>query len=376
MKLTAKVKLLPTPEQRQFLLQTLETANAACDWMSARAWEKRTFGAFSLHKIVYAEARERFDLSAQMVVRLIAKVGDAYKLDKKSQRTFRPRGAISYDSRILTWRTQKQRVSIWTMAGRTEIPYAAGQRQLELLEHQQGESDLCYIGGQFYLFTTCDIEEPAPIDVEGVLGVDLGIVNIAVTSDGDTHTSETIERNRQRMNRLRAQLQRKGTRSAKRHLKKLRGRQARFQADVNHVISKRIVSCAERTNRAVAIEDLTGIGKRTRVKGKDNRAKRSNWSFFQLRAFLGYKARMIGVPLIAVDPAYTSQRCSECGHTERANRRNQAEFQCVSCGFSGNADHNASLNIAWAAVNPPIVPSILGKSPSQVQAAGLVPAVN
>jgi putative transposase len=87
MKLTAKVKLLPTPEQRQFLLQTLETANAACDWMSARAWEKNTFGAFSLHKIVYAEARERFDLSAQMVVRLIAKVGDAYKLDKKSPTT-------------------------------------------------------------------------------------------------------------------------------------------------------------------------------------------------------------------------------------------------------------------------------------------------
>ncbi len=371
MKLTAKVKLLPTPEQRQFLLQTLETANAACDHISLLAWQSRVFGTFKLQGMVYAAVRDRFDLTAQMVVRLVAKVADAYRLDKKSQRTFKPRGAISYDSRILKWFTDKRRVSIWSIAGRLDIPYLAGQRQLELLAHQQGESDLCYVGGSFYLFATCDVEEPAPIDVEGVVGVDLGVVNIAVTSDGDTHTSETIERNRERQQRLRTQLQRKGTRSAKRHLKQLAGRQRRFQTDTNHVISKRIVSCAERTKRAIAVENLTGIGSRTRVKGKANRAKHSNWAFAQLRQFLEYKARLAGIPVVLINPAYTSQRCSACGHTERANRRNQAEFCCISCGFCDGADHNASLNIALAAVIRPIVTGETGFVPPQLQATRL-----
>ena len=88
MKLTAKIKLLPTPEQRQSLLQTLERANAACDWISRVAWEKRVFHKLALQKVCYYEVRAQFALTAQIVVRALGKVADGYKLDKQVQRSF------------------------------------------------------------------------------------------------------------------------------------------------------------------------------------------------------------------------------------------------------------------------------------------------
>jgi IS605 OrfB family transposase len=123
----------------------------------------------------------------------------------------------------------------------------------------------------------------------------------------------------------------------------------------NHHISKRLVAKAERTKRAIALEDLTGIRTRARVKGPQQRARHSNWAFGQLRQFIGYKAQRAGVAVSFVDPAYTSQRCSACGHTERRNRKSQAEFCCVVCTHQLPADYNAAINIEWAAVNRPMV---------------------
>ncbi|MGQ9905228.1 MAG: RNA-guided endonuclease InsQ/TnpB family protein, partial [Anaerolineae bacterium] len=147
-----------------------------------------------------------------------------------------------------------------------------------------------------------------------------------------------------------------GSLSAKRHLRKLAGRQHRFQKDVNHQISKRLVAKAQRTNRAIALEELMGIRARTRARGAEQRARHSNWSFAQLRAFIEYKARLAGVPVVLVDPKHTSQQCARCGHIEKANRRNQSEFLCRACGHTAHADVNAAQNIAKRAeVMPPIV---------------------
>jgi IS605 OrfB family transposase len=355
MKLTAKVKLLPDAEQRAYLLQTLERANAACDYISAWAWEAKVFSPFKLQKLVYVDVRQRFDLSAQVVIRLLSKVCDAYKLDKQTMRQFRKHGAIAYDSRIVSWYTDKQRVSIWSVGGRLNIPYQLGERQHELLQYQQGESDLVFSRGEFYLLATCDIPDPTEQETDAALGVDLGVTNLATTSDGDIQTSATIERNRQKQQRLRTALQKRGSLSAKRHLRKLAGRQRRFQTDVNHQISQRLVESAARTHRAIALEDLTGIRSRTRAKGADQRARHSNWAFAQLRQFVTYKAKMRGIPVRLVDPRYTSQRCFACGHIERANRKSQSLFSCCACGHTAHADVNAANNLAWAAVIQPIV---------------------
>lgn len=359
MKLIAQVRLYPTKDQHAALKQTLERANAACNHISARAFEARVFHRYGMQSLTYYEVKDRFGLSAQMVIRCLAKVADAYHLDRKVQRTFKPLGSIAYDDRILSWKLDRQEVSIWTLDGRQTIPFGAGTRQLELLAARQGETDLVFWNGMFFLLATCEIPDPEPRNVETALGVDLGVTNIATTSDGEIMTSEPVEANRQRQQRLRSDLQARGSLSAKRHLRKLAGRQRRFQKDINHQISKRLVEEAQRTNRAIALEDLTHIRARTRARGADQRARHSNWSFAQLRQFIDYKARLAGIPVILVNPKYTSQQCACCGHTEKANRRSQSDFLCRACGHAAHADVNAAKNIAVRAeVMPPIVSDV------------------
>lgn len=359
MKLIAQVRLYPNEEQKQLLKRTLEQANALCNVMSEYAWEQKIFGAFKLQKLSYKEMREISGLTAQMVIRCYSKVADAYKLDKETKRNFRKYGAIAYDRRILRWYIDKQTVSIWSVGGRLNVSYRAGAHQRALLKSQKGESDLVYSKGKnsFYLLAVCDLPDPVEQTTEGVLGVDFGVVNLAVDSDEEIHTSEPIERNRRKTQGLRTQLQKRGSLSAKRHLRKLAGRQRRFQKDTNHVISKRLVEIAQRTNRAIGLEDLTGIRSRTRAKGAEQRARQSNWTFAQLRAFIQYKSHRIGIPVILVDPRYTSQECSCCGFVDKRNRRSQSEFLCLSCGHAENADLNAAKNIAFRAalVIQPIV---------------------
>jgi IS605 OrfB family transposase len=308
-----------------------------------------------LHHLCYKEIRARFDISAQVAVRVIAKVADAYKLDQKTQRTFKRLGSIAYDDRILSWQLQANRISIWTVDGRLHIPFVCGKRQRELLQTRQGESDLAWSRGKFFLAATCEVEEAELIDVEGVLGVDLGIKNLAVDSDGEVYSASQINHVRYRNRRLRTQLQSKGTKSAKRKLKKLSGKEHRFAKDTNHCISKQLVTKAKGTRRAIALEDLVGIRARVTVR-RSQRATLHSWSFFQLRAFVEYKARRIGVSVVLVDSRNTSRTCPQCGCIDKRNRPTQSTFSCVVCGFFGLADHIATVNISRrTVVNQPIV---------------------
>jgi putative transposase len=351
MKLTVAVKLMPDHEQVSFLRDTLKRANAACNHISDVAWESQTFGTYKLQKATYYTVKESFDLTAQMVVRCVSKVADGYKLDKRRKRTFRPLGSIAYDDRILRWFPDA--VSIWTVNGRQRIPFVCGERTRALLANRQGESDLLLRDGIYYLYATVNVDEPPPGEPSEFIGVDMGIVAIATDSDGNTYSGATVNGLRARHARLRAKLQRKGTKSAKRLLVKRRRKEVRFAKDVNHTISKRIVRLAEGTGRGIAVEDLTGIRDRITAR-KPQRRTLHSWSFFDLRAKIEYKARLAGVPIVAVDPRNTSRQCSSCGHVAKENRRSQSEFLCVSCGFAANADANAAINIGrGAAVMPP-----------------------
>jgi IS605 OrfB family transposase len=357
MKLIAQIKLLPSPEQANALRKTLEVANTACNYISTQAWDSKTFRQFPIHKLTYYDVKKMFDLTAQVVVRCISKVADAYKLDKKSKRTFKPHGAIAYDNRILTYKLDSMELNIWTVEGRQKMSFAAGKRQMELLRGQHGESDLCLVKGKYYLMVVCEVETPKPIDVEGILGIDLGIVNIAADSDGGGFSGASIEENRRTFEHRRKNLQKKQTKSAKRKLKKISGKQARFQKITNHTISKSIVQIAYDTHRAIALEELGGI--REAPVRRKQRARHANWSFYQLRQYISYKAERKGVPVIFVDPRNTSRTCPECGCVDKANRKSQSVFLCIQCGFSANADYVASRNIRdRAVVNLPMVSSL------------------
>ena len=372
MRLSVQLKLLPTAEQADALKRTLEAANAACNYISQVAWDARTFGQFPIHRLTYGDVRATFGLAAQLTVRCIAKVADAYKLDTTTRRTFASLGAVPYDDRILSFAMPDSSASIWTLDGRQSIPFVTGLRQRALLATRRGETDLAFVRGAWYLFATCEVETPEPIDVEGVLGIDLGVTNIAVDSDGDVHSGTAIKQVRYRHRRLRNKLQKKGTKRSRSRLKILAGQEARFAKDVNHCLSKRIVAKAKRTKRAIAVEDLTHI--RTRVRARrSQRATLHSWSFAQLQAFIVYKAALAGVPVHRVDPRNTSRTCSACGHIAKANRKTQSAFVCTSCGFAGLADVIAAENIrvlGRARVSAPYVSETAGLS-SQGQATGL-----
>jgi IS605 OrfB family transposase len=353
MRLSVQLKLLPTLEQADSLRRTLERANAACDYISQVAWQTRTFRQFAIHRLAYRAVRETFGLAAQLTVRCIAKVADAYKLDRKAQRTFAPFGAVPYDHHILSYTYQNTAVSIWTLDGRQEIPFVCGERQRQLLASRRGESDLAFVAGQWYLFATCEVETPEPMDVDGALGIDLGVTNIAVDSDGEMHSGSTVKNVRYRHRRLRNKLQKKGTLGSRRRLRVLSGQERNFAKHTNHCLSKRIVAKAERTKRAIALEDLAHI--RTRIRARrSQRATLHSWAFAQLQVFIVYKAAIQGLPVHFVDPRNTSRTCPACGHCAKENRKTQACFVCTSCGFAGPADVIAAGNISGrAAVNRP-----------------------
>lgn len=371
MKLTAKVKLITDSEQAEFLKQTLLTANKACNFISEQSWKDNVFGQYNLQKLLYHIIKEKFNLTAQVVIQCIIKVVDSYKLNKDTQRKFKLLGAITYDSRILSWKTNKQFISIWTTNGRLKIPYLCGERQKELLKLQQGETDLVLIDGVFYLHTTCNIENPIPEDFKDVIGVDRGIKNIATLSTGDNFAANHLLSVRCRYRNIRKKLQKKGTISAKRLLKKRNKKEMRFATHTNHVISKAIVAKAEDTKSSIILEDLKNIRKRTTVR-KQQRATHHSWGFHQLAQFIEYKAILAGVPVLYIDPRNTSRECIACGYIDKANRKSQSIFSCVKCGYTANADINAAMVIAnrgRAAFKPAIhnkPHALICKSPSNL----------
>jgi putative transposase len=344
MKLTLQLQLLPDARQAQLLRDTMAAFNAAASYAAKVGFEAKVYGQPGIHKRCYYELRQRFGLSAQMAVRAIAKAVEVFKRDHTRCPVFRPGGAITYDDRILGWKGL-DKVSLWTLNGREIIPLIYGQYQSERFDRLKGQVDLVARDGRFYLYATIDVPEEAPLQPTRFLGVDLGLVNLVTDSDGHVSPGDAVERTRQRRQTARDTYQARGTKSAKRRLKQMAGRQSRFQRWVNHTLAQRLVRYAKDTKAILVLEDLTHIRGRLTVRTRQ-RARHSNWSFGQLRQFLTYKAQQAGVTILVVDPRYTSQTCSRCGFRDKHNRRTQADFSCLKCGHTLHADLNAAKNLA------------------------------
>lgn len=340
MKLTLKIKLLPTDEQANLLLDTMKEANAVCGAISEVAWQEKVFNNFKLHRKVYHSYKATFNLSSQMLIRQIAKVADAYKLDKKTKRTFRPLGSIAYDSRIMTYKPDNI-VSLWCIGGRQKIDFVC--HNPDYIPYIKGEADLVYKKGKFYLFQTVEVPEEDVEDVESFVGVDFGLVSIATLSNGKEFNSKKLQDYREKRQKVRSSVQSKRTRGSKKLLKRLSGRERTTASIINHTIAKQIVQIAKEENKGIALEDLKGIRFSSLKKGKKFRTRVGKWSFNQLRQYISYKAILNGVPVVLVNPRYTSKTCSKCHHI--GNRKGKV-LECNNCGNNMDADVNASLNIA------------------------------
>ena len=289
MKQTMLLKLLPTKEQHQALLDTMHQFNAAANYVASIAFAEKTANKFELQKMVYGELRTTYKLAAQLAIRCISKASEAYKRDKSIQPTFKPLGAIVYDERVMSFKGLMT-VSLLTIHGRVLVPFQVGEYQQARMDAIKGQADLLYRNGVFYLAVTLDVPTQKPQETSDTLGVDLGIVNLATDSEGETFSGQAVEKTRKRHHALRQRLQKRGTKSAKRHLKKLSGKEARFRKNSNHVISKRIVQKAKSRGQALAIEELRHIRTRTeRTVRHSQRSRHSSWAFAQLRSFMIYK---------------------------------------------------------------------------------------
>ena len=257
-------------------------------------------------------------------------------------------------------------MTILAIGGRIKLSFEVAEYYRQYLSWKNTSADLIRDRkGRWWLHIVMETDTPKIEPTTQVVGVDLGIATPAVDSNGNKYGSDHWKHVEDTTFELRRRLQSKGTKSAKRHLKKLSGRQKRFRRDCDHVLSKRLVGSVE-SGATLVFEDLTNIRGRAKMK-KSQRRRLHGWSFAQFQAFVTYKAEAKGVKVGFVDPRYTSQKCSQCGHIERGNRPSQAEFRCKKCGFECHADYNASMNIRndflklRASVNAPIVSTdILG----------------
>jgi putative transposase len=345
MQTTVHIKLNTHPEPKNALIQTMRVCNYAADKISKVAFETKEFRKFPLQKLVYHTLKAKTGLNANHVIRAISKVVQSYKLDRKVCRCFRPQGAIELDKDLVTWKVEEQIVSVNTLSGRLHLSFVCAPWQKELLQGKKGQSDLIYRDNEFYLNVPVQVEEAPLFQPEGAIGVDLGIVQIATDSEGNQYSGEPIRKARKKCARLRKLLQPKKSRSAIKHLQKARKRESRFVRDVNHCISKKLVQLALLRQKALALESLKGIRGRGNGYNRAMRTELNSWAFHQLKLFVAYKCQRAGVTLIEVDPRYSSQTCSGCGHCEKGNRKSQERFECLCCGLKLNADINAALNL-------------------------------
>ena len=247
------------------------------------------------------------------------------------------------------------KASISTMNGRIKLPFKLAAKQKELFtnpEWKRGNARLVQTGNKWFLHVsfTKNVAEPDIAAFDNIIGIDAGlrqIMTIYNPKTGQTFfkNGQNIKKKRQNYAKKRQNLQSKNTKSAKRRLKRLSGRENRWMTDINHCLSKTLVT--ENPNTLIVVEDLTNVIFDTvRNRKKENRYEHHSWAFYQLQQDIAYKAREHGSYLIKVNPAYTSQRCPKCGTICKENRdKTNHIYHCNNCHYQSNDDRVAAMNI-------------------------------
>jgi putative transposase len=379
---TAKIKLNLSVKE---VLPTMQAYTQAFNFVAEIGFEKKEKNGIRLHKSTYYQARELTSLPSQLVISARIKATGALKAvftkmkkkpkPKDPNKLVKPQKcpwsklcSIRYDARSYSLFLAKKEVSLLTLEGRKRCSFDIPDYYANLFQTWKYTSaDLVIHNKKWVYLHICferDIEDTKPNGT--YIGIDRGINNIAALSNNQFYGGGKVKDLVQKQRTLRKKLQKKDTKSAKRHLRQLLGKEQRFRADINHQISKGIIDSLN-PGDTIVLEDLTGIrNKRLR---KEQRTLINGWSYFQLAQFITYKAMAKGINVVYIDARYTSQRCSKCGYTCKSNRKEHS-FQCKECSFTLNADLNASRNIVvkalesytlsnGALVNEPIVPAVM-----------------
>ena len=367
MKRTIALKLNLSQEQSDALLETQKVFAKACNQAISFVVENRCWNRVALHHLCYYHIRENIpSLGSQMVCNAIKKVCSSYKVlkIKKSQNVptikFKNTGSVHYDKR--TYSVKDSILSLYTVTGRIKCEFITGDFQREYLESGAvKEAELVRKGKVWFFNLVLDFPD-VEIKKEGkIFSVDVGENNLATTSNGTIHGGGKLRHKRDVFLARRAKLQSNGSRSAKRCLQRVSGRERRHVKETNHIISKQIVmEAVESRAKIIVLEDLTNI--RKRIKGnKRMRSRLHRWAWHELQQFVEYKAEAKGISVKYVNPAYTSQTCSKC---DSLGSRHKHLFKCSNCGSYQHSDCNAAINLlklgesvvsSTALVNVPMV---------------------
>ena len=304
-----------------------------------------------LHKATYYDHRTITKLPAQLVCAARVKATEALKSVRARQRKKEvvscPQSkfcAIRYDARSYTVWFDRHELTLLTLNGRIKLPFQLAAYYKQYLSWTKTSADLIRDRkGRWWLHIVMETETPVVVPITETIGVDLGINNPATDNLANFYGEKHWKSIEDRTFELRRRLQSKGTKSASRHLKKISGRQQRFRKDCDHVLSKRLVQSVS-SGATLVFEDLTNIRGTSKLRNTLRR-RLHGWSFAQFQAFVIYKAEGKSINVGIVDPRYTSQKCSQCGHIERGNRPTPAQFRCKKCKFECHADLNAAINI-------------------------------
>jgi IS605 OrfB family transposase len=363
--ITVRNKLvLKNSQQREPIDSTLKQFAFACNEILKVAKSENCWNAAKLQKLTYYDIRGITELKANHVCNAVRRVVNA-KASTDKVKEFRPT-SIALDIRTFIYKDGA--VGITLVDKRHWFEWKLSFDQKRLLEGKRlSFATLSRTrNGQYFLNVAVEVEcDRHYVSKDKAIGVDLGRRSIAATSTGESWDGEQLNKTRDRYAKVRANVQPKRSRSSRRLLRRLSGRERRFQQWVNHNISKSIVSAAKKDCAIISMEDLTNIRQSLNAKPrtKQERRKTNNWGFYMLRLFIHYKANIAGIPVVFVPPAYTSQTCSHCNHIhpeQGKSYRNGKRFVCGHCGADVDADYNAARNIArlGVSINTPEAPKL------------------
>lgn len=357
---TAKVQLKVS---KDMFKPTLDAYTKAFNYVCKTAWDNQEFNGVRLHHLTYHQVRQNTKLKSQLAVSARAKATEALASvqarKKKGKKVSCPQSKccpIRYDDRSLTIDFANRTINILTLDGRVKLPIFIPKYFEQYLGWKRCSGDLLQAKGKTYLHIVFEREVDDVVPTGKYIGIDRGVKKLAVVSDNRFFGGSRIKHVSERYERLRSSLQSKGTRSSKRHLRKISKSERLFRKDANHCITKQIVA-GLKPGTTIVLEKLTGIrggarkltqeqreaGKKTLR--KPQRKEVNKWNFFQFEQLLTYKSQVHGCKVVYVDARYTSQRCSKCGHIHKSNRKWQWLHKCKKCKFQLNADLNGSRNI-------------------------------
>lgn len=351
--LTAKMRLAVTADEERILLSTMNAYLAACNKVSEYIFKTHDLRQKSLHAALYHLLRSEFGLRSQMAQSAIHSVIASYKMILSNKQSW-TRVTYRHGFYDLVWNRdyslREDRFSINTLEGRLSLRFCvAGYEHVFDGESRFGSAKVVRKHGHFYICVRYTRDVPDVTAITNVVGVDRGINFLAVSYDSKGKTKfwngRECKQKRAKYKRVRQELQKRGTSSARRRLRQIGSRENRWMSDVNHQVSKALVE-QNPAGTLFVLESLMGIRHALERVHRHGRYVQVSWAYFDLGRKITYKAVRAGCKVIEVDPRYTSQMCPKCGFVDKHNRdKKQHVFTCQCCGYRSNDDRIAAMNL-------------------------------